>query len=114
MALVMPFGKHKGSPISAVPTPYVRWSLTQDWLAQPTRRWLEEELELRRELARLRHLPSGSGLVLQPSDAQLLRSMVEAGRKALLPRSHPGTVKRLNHISRRLRAQLDSIVERAS
>ncbi len=107
MALAMPFGMHKGSPISAVPTAYLRWALAQDWLGQPTRRWIEEELELRRQLERLRRLPQGCGLVLGPADAQLLHSMLEAGRKALLPHVHPGTAKRLDHISRRVRAQLD-------
>lgn len=33
----LPFGIHKGKSIATVPTSYLRWLLTQDWLADHCR-----------------------------------------------------------------------------
>lgn len=31
----MPFGKHKGTEIEELPSDYIAWLLTQDWLQEP-------------------------------------------------------------------------------
>lgn len=40
--MAMPFGKHKGTPLTALPDPYVTWLLEQD-LRDPLKSALEAE-----------------------------------------------------------------------
>lgn len=42
---VMPFGKHKGLPISALPTPYIEWALEQTFIQEPLRSQLQHALD---------------------------------------------------------------------
>ena len=41
----MPFGKHKGEPISECPTEYLDWLIGQDWLFDDLRTAIETDLE---------------------------------------------------------------------
>jgi len=45
---VMQFGKHRGQPITEVPTRYLTWLAEQRWLKQPMR--LATQTELKRRL----------------------------------------------------------------
>lgn len=38
----MPFGRHKGSPLSEVPEHYVKWLLQQAWIKPNLRKACEE------------------------------------------------------------------------
>ena len=40
----MPFGKHKGKPLSAVPRGYLQWLYRQDFVRQPLKGRIERVL----------------------------------------------------------------------
>lgn len=46
----LPFGKYKGQRLSTVPTPYMRWLVSQTWLSEYSRFELLDELGRRGEL----------------------------------------------------------------
>jgi uncharacterized protein (DUF3820 family) len=46
----LPFGKHRGHRLSTVPTPYLRWLVSQAWLSEYSRFELMDELGRRGEL----------------------------------------------------------------
>ena len=43
--MLMSFGKHKGEPLADIPRSYLRWLLDQDWLYDPGKEKLVEEIE---------------------------------------------------------------------
>ena len=49
-SFTMPFGKHRGIPISQVPTQYLRWLLAQEWAEDHTRFEVMDELSKRKQL----------------------------------------------------------------
>jgi hypothetical protein len=108
--MTLPFGKHRGVEIREVPERYLGWVLEQPWPDTWTKHCVREELDLRKEVERIRRLgPQGSQLAIRPDEARLLRSLLEIGARAMKPRCHPGTIKRLDNMTARLRAQLDQL-----
>jgi uncharacterized protein (DUF3820 family) len=110
--MTLPFGKHRGVDIREVPDTYLRWVLDQEWPDPWMKRCVQEELDLRKEVERIRRVgPHGGGLAIKPDEARLLRSLIDIGVRAMKPKCHPGTIKRLDHMTARLRAQLDQQIE---
>lgn len=106
----MPFGKYRGHPIADVPSQYLEWLGEQQWPDALMRQMVREELQLRREVHRLRRLSVHSGgIMVAAGEVPLLRSLLDNGYRSLLPRSHPGTIKRLRHLMLRLQAQLEGL-----
>lgn len=110
MAYTMPFGKHRGLPLSAIPLDYLRW-LTTIELQPRLREAVAAELEARGRSRQYRRTwdapPIGSGLPVRP---ELGIALVDAGRKALALRHHPdrggdpALMAALNDAADRLRA----------
>ena len=89
MACRMPFGKHRGAPLSAIPVDYLRWLITIE-----IKPWLRAEVEAEIAARGASHRqsrasgapPIGSGVPVRP---ELGIALVDAGRKALALRHHP-------------------------
>lgn len=106
----MPFGMHRNREIADVPAEYLAWVRDQEWLSDWLKRVIDEEMELRREMERLRRLgPQVGGLRIEPGEARFVREMIDLGHRALALRCHPSTQKKLNNVVARLRVQLEQM-----
>jgi hypothetical protein len=90
----MPFGKHKGEALVDIPTPYLEWLLAEcelrDWLltavvTELDRRERGEEPPPRQEQRRSEPVRPQRGEVR----LDLVKEIVEAGRRALARKYHP-------------------------
>jgi len=79
----MPFRKHRGQALSALPLDYLRWLHSLDDLREPLRGEVLYELFVRRS-APAPERPSA----LCP-DRQLAARVIDAGRRALAKQFHP-------------------------
>ena len=107
----MPWGKHAGWDIEALPLDYIRWLLRQPWLSD---QWPSLDHALRAEAARrmdshaARHDPHAAHV-------QTITEIVDVGYKTLARRYHPdvgGTtedMQRLNQAMAWLRTALRSL-----
>ncbi len=108
--MTLPFGRHKGRDISAVPLEYLLWLRNQTWLSDYLKITIDSELEVRRQFDVLRRVGQHrGGLAVEPSEIGLLRMVLDLGSRAVKLRSHPGTIKRLDRLTAKLRIQLDVI-----
>ncbi len=106
----LPFGKYRERELVDVPRAYLDWLLDQEWPDVWTKPCVQEELELRREVEHLRRAgPAEGGLAIKRADVELLRSILDIGYRGVKLRSHPGTIKRLDNLTARLRVQLERI-----
>lgn len=113
MGPTMPFGKHKGARLSAIPWDYLRWLTTID-LSPWLREAVEAELEARegrgrQERRRAYEPPPPGPADLGRVDPALGLELVDAGRRALALRHHPdrggdvSVMARVNDAADRLR-----------
>jgi uncharacterized protein (DUF3820 family) len=80
IAMRIPFGKYRGTPIDELPLQYIEWLIDQDFLRQPLRSALEAEFERRRY----------SQQPDQPEvDLSLIDELVSAGVRTLSKKYHP-------------------------
>ena len=77
----MPFGKHRGEPISDLPSDYLFWLASLPDLRRPLKYAIEAEVN-----RRLHQAPVVEAL---PVDGDLAIALVEAGRRALALKLHP-------------------------
>jgi hypothetical protein len=113
----MPFGKHRGASISALPDSYLNWlfhaGLDVDY---PLRRAIEHEWirrfgDYRRTHSGARDEPKPI-LTAAAADMPLVLEIIDRGYRAIALKIHPDTggstaaMKRLNNIVAALRAQI--------
>jgi hypothetical protein len=82
----MPFGKHKGLPLSKLPYEYLLWLRTAD-LRDPLDTAVDDEYQRRLTQSRATSAPR---LVLG-LDRTMVEDVIAAGLRSLAPRCHPDT-----------------------
>jgi hypothetical protein len=110
MYTTMPFGKHKGRPISTLPDSYLAWLTSLPDLREPLRSEVEREIEWRTGARESSSSPSSYASPC-PSP-ELASDLIAAGFKNLAKRLHPdvgGSHEKmllLNNIAEWLRSRL--------
>jgi hypothetical protein len=79
--MVMPFGKHRGLALAAIPTDYLQWLAGLDDLREPLKGAVIAELLARRQAVQLPLLPC--------PDPALAERLVATGRRVLARKLHP-------------------------
>jgi hypothetical protein len=101
----MPFGKHKGWPLEALPTNYLDWLLGLGTLREPLASAVRQE-RARRESGATSHSP------LRQLDPAIAQEVIRAGYRQLALKHHPdhggetATMQRLNGTVEALRQPL--------
>ncbi len=101
----MPFGKHKGWPLDALPTNYLDWLLGLGTLREPLASGIRQE-RARRDSGAASHTPP------RQLDAAIAQELVTAGYRVLAQRHHPDAggevemMKRVNVTAEALRRML--------
>ena len=104
--MTMPFGRHKGAPVEALPYDYLRWLHDRTDLHEPLRSAVRHAWS-----HRFGEASAPGDDALPDEEAALYRELIEAGYRALAQRLHPdhgGTdeaIKRLNALMARLRRE---------
>lgn len=115
---VMPFGKHKGEPLSEVPDDYLEWCLEKmERLSDYCRHAFEEEMDRRYPPAPpppKSPPPRRHG----PVSRETARAIIAAGRRSLAASFHPdrgGSHERMveiNHCADFLELSIERLLER--
>lgn len=97
----MPFGKHKGKPLAALPENYLTW-LTTINLREPLASAVQHE-------ASRRHINAHTPQTPRQLDADIARQIVQAGYRVLAQKHHPdhggdtATMQKVNGAAEALR-----------
>ena len=99
MSLRMPWGKHKGEELGEIPCGYLAWVLEESDIEEPYRSAVKDELIWRLSLE-----PTAPPPALAPPEeiADTVRTLIEAGYRALTLRHHPdrgGNTERMQHVN---------------
>ena len=86
----MPLGRHRGQPLSSLPSDYLLWLGTLDNLHAPLRAALDHEMTMRRDEERTRRCGTGPvGAVLNPEVAAAAQRIVQARYRQTAREAHP-------------------------
>jgi len=82
--MLMPFGRHEGTEIAALPLVYLSWLATLSTLREPLKTAIHAELARRQA-----HATAPAATVAPCPDLGLAREVVSAGRRVVSKRCHP-------------------------
>ena len=90
MTETLPFGKHKGRPLTVVPVDYLQWLARQPWLRKDTLNAVRQELARRAARSEQEHgAPTMRRQMPAPDVAAVAREIIRTGYRTLARRLHP-------------------------